>query len=492
MDRHPTPSVDEWLSNLAWMRGLAQRCAPVGLDADDLAQEAILRALSKPSPEDLSGPRLRAWLARAVEGLALDWRRATRRRQAREQAVARAEAVGDDVTEGAVLSLRLQALASGLLALDEPYRTAILLHYGEGLDTATVAVRTAASPAAVRQRLTRGRQQLRRYISRSLAEHTGPDRMGGYGMFAALSFLNPFRPLASSYAALGIMKTWMIVGGAGALMVGAGVWTQRGQRAIGYLDVSLAAVETSESDFAPLDPVPLMTEALAALEDAPLNAKREPSVTEAPQAVTERPVGEAGAWLDSATPAFAEAHAPQADPASCVGCHRTDGEFEVPAEWPDGWTEERGENGNVIAEGVIELGRREGLWREFFEDGELRRSLTYQGGIEHGPLREYESGGTRIANGSYSHGARHGGWKEWHPNGEQSRSAVYVGGRLDGLEIRWWPNGQRSRETHWIHGLRHGLERDWHENGQLAIEQRFARGAVEGEARRWDSEGNQR
>lgn len=79
-------------------------------------------------------------------------------------AVEPAEAVAD-------ADLRAKVVRS-LAALPESYRTVLLLAGGEGLGAREIARRTKTSESAVRARLHRARQQLRRDLESHLATNT--------------------------------------------------------------------------------------------------------------------------------------------------------------------------------------------------------------------------------------------------------------------------------------------------------------------------------
>ncbi|MCP3920469.1 MAG: sigma-70 family RNA polymerase sigma factor [bacterium] len=121
-------------------------------DADDVAQETWIRALERP-PGDAHG--LRPWLASVTRGLVRNRRRATRRREHREAAVARDEAVADPVR---------------VLALSEPYRSVVALAYDQGLTHAEIAARLGIAPATFRTRLHRAHQKLREQLDRGGAD----------------------------------------------------------------------------------------------------------------------------------------------------------------------------------------------------------------------------------------------------------------------------------------------------------------------------------
>ena len=76
----------ELLAQVGWVRALARRLAQDAHEADDLAQDALVVAMSGPRPADGS---LRQWLAGVLRGVWYTRRRAERRRGQREDAACR-------------------------------------------------------------------------------------------------------------------------------------------------------------------------------------------------------------------------------------------------------------------------------------------------------------------------------------------------------------------------------------------------------------------
>src|SRR5712671_876154 len=102
----------------------------------------------------------RRWLQAIVRRRAAKLRRGEERRRRREQAVAQHVALpsADELT--ARLTMQRE-LTEAVLALDEPYRSTIVLRYFEQLDVDAIAARTGAPRNTVRSRLQRGLQSLR-------------------------------------------------------------------------------------------------------------------------------------------------------------------------------------------------------------------------------------------------------------------------------------------------------------------------------------------
>lgn len=152
------PSSERLLAELDWARRLAR--ALVGdAHADDLAQEALRVALERP-PRLRPGASLRAWLRGVLGNLALKQREGSARRAFHEERAARAEAVEVEVDAQERVLLH-RRLADAVLALDEPYRSAIVLRYFDGRSPREIAEVQRISYDAARQRLSRALAMLR-------------------------------------------------------------------------------------------------------------------------------------------------------------------------------------------------------------------------------------------------------------------------------------------------------------------------------------------
>ena len=75
------------LAQTGWLRALAVRLVGNDSRADDLAQEALVRALERP-PRARDERALRAWLRRVMQNLVHSGMRGDGRRRAREEATA--------------------------------------------------------------------------------------------------------------------------------------------------------------------------------------------------------------------------------------------------------------------------------------------------------------------------------------------------------------------------------------------------------------------
>jgi len=144
--------------HLPAMLGLARRILGNAADAEDVAQEAMLRVWTH-APRWQPLAAFRTWLTRVVVNLCLD-----RKRRAQWVALEAAGEIVDSApgaTENAEYNERERALAAAIDNLPARQRTAIVLTYSEGMSNAQVAEVLDTSVSAVETLLVRGKQNLR-------------------------------------------------------------------------------------------------------------------------------------------------------------------------------------------------------------------------------------------------------------------------------------------------------------------------------------------
>lgn len=144
------------------MAGLARRILGNAAEAEDVAQEAMLRVWTH-APRWQPLAAFRTWLTRVVVNLCLDRKRRTQ--------WVDLEAAGELVdpapgaTERAEGDERERMLAAAIETLPARQRSAIVLTYSEGMSNAQVAEVLDTSVSAVETLLVRGKQNLRRALA---------------------------------------------------------------------------------------------------------------------------------------------------------------------------------------------------------------------------------------------------------------------------------------------------------------------------------------
>lgn len=145
-------------SQKAFRRYLTALCCGDSALADDIAQEALMKAyVARDSLGDMS--KFGAWIYRIGYNTFLTHRRCERYTEDISEARSTAAV---DTADGA---FRYQALYGALDRLPAKERSAILLFYLDGYAIKEICAIISASEAAVKQYLSRGRNHLRQYLS---------------------------------------------------------------------------------------------------------------------------------------------------------------------------------------------------------------------------------------------------------------------------------------------------------------------------------------
>jgi len=157
-DAFRPPDALALLEHRAWVRSLARRLLADDNDVDDVEQETWIAAL-RSGPDE---PRaLRSWLGAVASRFALQRARGEGRRARREIAASAPERAARSPAEVIADADAHGRVVSAVLALDEPYRTTVLLRHFEGLSVPDVARRMDVPLETTRTRLRRALEKLR-------------------------------------------------------------------------------------------------------------------------------------------------------------------------------------------------------------------------------------------------------------------------------------------------------------------------------------------
>ncbi len=153
--------------HLPAMLGLARRILGNSADAEDVAQEAMLRVwVHAPRWQPIAA--YRTWLTRVVVNLCLDRKRRAPwvELEAAGEIVDPALGPGDNVERDE----RDRLVANAIAELPARQRAAVVLTYSEGMSNAQVAEILDTSVSAVETLLVRGKQNLRRVLGNVIEE----------------------------------------------------------------------------------------------------------------------------------------------------------------------------------------------------------------------------------------------------------------------------------------------------------------------------------
>ncbi len=161
------PTIEALRAHAPFLQRLARTLIRDEHQAEDIVQETMAAALSKPAPR-----RMRAWLAGIARRVAYKKVRTAQRRRAREAAVARPERTPSTASVAQRLETQSR-LVEAVRTLPEIYRSVIVWRYFDDETPTAIATRNGVSVKTIETRLRRARTMLRAQLDN---DHGGDGR----------------------------------------------------------------------------------------------------------------------------------------------------------------------------------------------------------------------------------------------------------------------------------------------------------------------------
>lgn len=144
----------------------------------------------------------------------------------------------------------------------------------------------------------------------------------------------------------------------------------------------------------------------------------------------------------------------------------------------------------LVPYGVIFRGNKQnGLYEEWFEDGQLKDRSHYKDGFKNGLSEEWYPDGTLYQRGTLKDGRYNGFYESWYPNGNRYIRANYTNGSRDGLFEEWYENGLMFDRANYTDRRYNGIREKWYQNGQMSRRIYYEMGE-EQSVENWDIHGN--
>jgi RNA polymerase sigma factor (sigma-70 family) len=147
-----------FLQNKDFITGVARRLVKDSGLADDVAQNTWIAAWkSEKKADDLR----KSWFARVARNFSIEEMRARRARSRREEKTAQTETIAGTASDLVVEEETRRLVVEAVLALEQPERTVLLLHFYRGLTLRKIAGKLEMPPSSVRKLRDRGLSVLR-------------------------------------------------------------------------------------------------------------------------------------------------------------------------------------------------------------------------------------------------------------------------------------------------------------------------------------------
>jgi uncharacterized protein len=170
------------------------------------------------------------------------------------------------------------------------------------------------------------------------------------------------------------------------------------------------------------------------------------------------------------------------------------------------------DNNELIEEGKIDkTGSREGDWKEYFADGNVKAEGNYKNNKKEGSWKYLFKNGSIEQQGAYSNGKYSGIWKWYYPTGELWKEEEFFNGLEEGFYYEYDLEGKVLVEGEYLEGEKEGkwktfindyraegsyvtdlMDGKWkhyHDNGNIAFEGNYIQGNAEGKHRYFYSDG---
>lgn len=129
-------------------------------------------------------------------------------------------------------------------------------------------------------------------------------------------------------------------------------------------------------------------------------------------------------------------------------------------------------NGKVAVEAPYKNGKLDGVYRCYFENGNLWQTIGYREDLEEGISTTYYENGKKKKTETYKGGFLHGTSEEFTEQGKLQRRIPYEFGSVSGVAKVFDENGAVKEEMHFKRGLREGPYRRYNK-GIKVFEARF-------------------
>ena len=140
--------------------------------------------------------------------------------------------------------------------------------------------------------------------------------------------------------------------------------------------------------------------------------------------------------------------------------------------------------------GIYVKGKKDGLHRTWYENGQLQSEYNYKDGKEDGLGRAWYEDGQLGAEKNYKDGKSNGLQREWYKNGRLMFEWSEINNRQNGLNTAWYSTGRLWWKGNDVNHKKEGIWKGWYENGQLHYEINFKEDERISQ-KCWDEDGNE-
>ncbi|VAW12878.1 hypothetical protein MNBD_BACTEROID01-6 [hydrothermal vent metagenome] len=126
-------------------------------------------------------------------------------------------------------------------------------------------------------------------------------------------------------------------------------------------------------------------------------------------------------------------------------------------------------NGNLRYEGYFKDNQPTGEWERYYENAKPQAIIHYSATSDSATAKLFDPSGQKIAEGFFLDKKKAGLWEFYSKNRVTSQSN-YTDGVKNGLSKNYYPSGELLEESEWKMGVQEGRYRAYYKNGSPYIE----------------------
>jgi antitoxin component YwqK of YwqJK toxin-antitoxin module len=147
-------------------------------------------------------------------------------------------------------------------------------------------------------------------------------------------------------------------------------------------------------------------------------------------------------------------------------------------------------SGRLVKSGKILNGKKEGIWRSYYENGMISRVEEYHEDVLNGLTLAIEATGTVSEEDNIVNGLKTGVSHQYNRNGTIKLEENYSNGVLNGMRRMFGQDGKMQEEGYWKNGKRDSINRWAYPSGKIYVEYTYKNGNISGPARLFYENGN--
>ncbi len=132
-----------------------------------------------------------------------------------------------------------------------------------------------------------------------------------------------------------------------------------------------------------------------------------------------------------------------------------------------------------LEEGRYISGKKEGIWKKYYSNGQIMSEVTYLKNFPVGTAKVYYSNGNICEIGNWNKNKWINNYQFFHENGKIAFDWKYSEtGKRQGIQRYYHENGNLQIEGEWTNGQKNGYIKQFDKNGELIYQANYANGKV--------------